>query len=172
MALTTAQQATLKAHIAASPDLNIYPNNSDGAFEIARLLEQTASPDFWVWRTSVEKKEVVQQQGRTGTSFVWAGNGFIGRSAGELECWNQLFNSSLTCNPSLPNVRQAFVDIFSGTGNAATNRTHLDAIARRKANRLEKLFATGTGGDTSATAGTMVVEGRISYQEVEAARNS
>jgi hypothetical protein len=64
----------------------------------------------------------------------------------------------------LPNVRQAFTDIFSGTGNAATNRTHLQAVSKRAANRLEKLFATGTG--SLASPATMTVEGSISYDEV------
>jgi hypothetical protein len=168
--LTPAQRTTLKAHIDASPDLNVFPNNADGAFAIAALLNLDASPDFWVWRTSVSKREVVNQQSRTGTSFTWAGNGYITRSVGEQNCFDQLFNSTLTCNPSLPNVRQAFTDIFSGTGNAAANRTHLDVVGRRKATRVEKLFATGTGADTSANAGTLTFEGAVSFQDVQDAR--
>jgi hypothetical protein len=164
MALTTAQLATLKTDIEADPAFASIPHTPDGAWVIADAYKVVPTPEFTVWRTSVEKKEVVQQTSREGTTFVWAGNGFIGRSAGELECWNQLFNSSLTCNPALPNVRQAFTDIFSGTGNAATNRTHLQAVSKRAANRLEKLFATGTG--SLASPATMTVEGSISYDEV------
>ena len=172
MALTSAQKTALNAHITASSDLNVFPNTADGAFAIAALLNLDALPDFWVWRTSVTKREVVNQPSRTGTSFIWAGNGFITRSAGELECFNQLFNTTLTCNPSLPNVRQAFIDIFSGVGNAALNRTHLDIVGRRKATRAEKLFATGTGLDTSAGAGTLTFDGAVSYQDVQDARSS
>jgi hypothetical protein len=172
MALTTAQKATVKADIENTPELNAFPNNSDGNLAIASIYNVVASPDFWVWRNGVAKHEVVNQLGRTGTSFVWAGNGFITRSAGELECWNQLFNSSLTCDPSLPNVRQAFSDIFSGAGNAALNRTHLDVISRRKASRIEKLLATGSGLDTTAGSATMGFVGPVSGTDIDAARNS
>jgi hypothetical protein len=133
---------------------------------LAQALNEDASPVFWVWRTSVEKKEIVQSVSRNSTTFTWAGNGFIGRSAGEIDCWNQLFNTTLTCNPSLPNVRQAFIDIFSGTGNAALNRTHLDVVARRKARVVEKLFATGTGSDTAGGSGTMTFEGPLPFTDL------
>lgn len=161
--LTTVQKATLKTFIQSDSALNtLYVDgNLDG---LAAGLNATASPAFTVWRTSVEKKEVVQGTSREGTSFIWAGNGFIGRTAGELECWNQLFNSTLTMNPSLANVRQAFLDVFSGTGNAALNRTHLAAVAKRDASVIEKLFATGTG--SLAAPATMVIEGPIGYQEL------
>jgi hypothetical protein len=179
MPLTPAQLSTLKTHIAANTNqvlyggvltnINAVPNNSDGNLAIADWYNLTASPDFWVWRTSVEKKEVTTQVSVDGTTFTWAGNGFISRSVGELECWNQLFNSSLTCNPSLPNVRQAFTDIFSGTGNAAANRTHLLASGRRKATFTEKMFATGTG--STASPATMSFEGGVTASEIDAARN-
>lgn len=172
MALTSAQKTTLKADIIADPAFNGLPNNSDGAFVIAVAYNLPAAVDFWVWRTSVGKHELVQATGRTGTTFIWNGVGFIGRSQGEISAWAELFNSTLACNPSLPNVRQAFLDIFSGTGNAALNRTHLDVVARRKATRAEKLFSSGLGLDTSAGAATMGYEGTLSYQDVEAARNS
>ena len=171
MALTSAQLTTLKNDILADPVLNAFPNNSDGAFAIAAIYNQDASPDFWVWRTAVTKHELVSKTSRTGSVFVWAGNGFIGRTAGEQQCWGELFNSTLTCNPSLANVRQAFLDIFSGTGNAAANRAHCDAVARRKATRAEKLFATGNGADTAANAGTLTFEGALNFNDVDQARN-
>src|SRR5688572_8452306 len=115
MNLNTTQLQALKAWVNA---------NASGVFEqsTANTLNADASPDYWCWRSSVTKNEVVTQPSADATTFTWAGNGFVGRTAGELECWNQLFNSTLTCNPSLLNVRQAFADIFSGTGNAASNR--------------------------------------------------
>lgn len=149
MQLTTSQLQTLKAWVIANAG-SVYDQAA------ANALNAAASPDYWMWRTAVEKKEIVEKVSQVATSFAWAGNGFISRSAGELECWNQLFNSILKCNPSLPNVRQAFADIFSGTGNAAANRTHLLAVSRRKATAGEKLFAvvaTGPGND-GGTRGT------------------
>ncbi len=170
MALTLAQQQTLKTDIAADSVLNSQPMNADGAFTIAAAMNAVVSPDFWVWRTSVPKNELTNSTSTDGTSFVWAGNGFITRANGEQTAWRELFNGTNQVNPSLANVRQAFSDIFSGTGNAALNRAHLLAIARRKATRAEKLFASGAG--SSAVPATMTIEGALSYQDVEAARQS
>jgi hypothetical protein len=72
-------------------------------------------------------------------------------------------------NPSLPDCRQFFDDIFSGAGGTNT-RANLLALWKRLATRAEKLYATGTGSDPSPAV--MVVEGAISYQDVMIARNS
>lgn len=170
MALTPAQLSTLKTAINADSALSSQPNNSDGAFVIAAAMNLAASPDFWVWRTNVAKNELTNSVSSDGTTFTWVGNGFITRSAGEQTAWQELFNGTQTINASLPNVRQAFADIFSGTGNAAANRTHLLTVARRKATRAEKLFATGTG--STASPGVLTFEGALSFQDVQDARNS
>jgi hypothetical protein len=77
------------------------------------------------------------------------------------------------------NVRQAFADIFSGSANSApAQRTHLLTICRRKASRLEKLFATTSAAPptpsgnlgTTTNVATMVVEGPVSAADVFAAR--
>jgi hypothetical protein len=185
--LTPAQYPALKAHIAANTTtipygdgppiaINALPLDADAAEAIKDWYNGVAVPDFWVWRTAIAKAEMVQQPSRTGTNFTWAGNGFITRSAGELAAWQELFGGAGlgagACNPALPNVRQAFADIFSGAGNAALNRTHLDVVARRKATNTEKLYATGTGADTNAGAGTMTFEGALTGPDVANARNS
>lgn len=182
MPLTTAQLQALKADIIAAADaacvaLEADPSNSDKAFAVAVVYNLNASPDYWVWRTSVTKDEITNKPSQDGTTFVWAGNGYITRSAGEQSCWAQLFNGTNSTNPSLANVRQAFTDIFSGTGAAATNRAHLLVVARRKATRLEKLFAIDTPGSgaprgTTADPDTMVVEGGISFDDVLQAMRS
>lgn len=170
MALTTAQKAFVKADILADPALNSQPNNSDGAFAIAAAYNLPAAIDYWAWRTSIDKKELTNATSQDGTNFTWVGNGFITRSAGEQAAWVELFNSTHQVNAALPNVRQAFQDIFSGVGNAALNRAHLLSVARRKTTRIEKLLATGTG--TTISPGVMGYEGTIGYQEIEEARNS
>lgn len=167
--MTPAQQTALVNFIAADPTLSTFPHTSDGADAIAKAMNLTASPDFWVWKTSVTKAATVQTASTDGTTFTWAGNGFITRSAGEQAAWRELFEGG-ACNPSLANVRQAFTDIFSGTGNAAANRTHLLAIARRKATVFEKLFATGTG--STASPAVLVIEGSVGYQEIVDAWNA
>jgi hypothetical protein len=186
MPLTTAQLQTLKADIAANTAtatwqgvptaINALPNNSDANFAIADWYNATAAPDFWVWRSSVTKSELVNTtstdaDGVTTRTFNWTGTGFITRSQGERDAFAALFNGTNSVNASLPQVRQAFADIFSGnTAPAPSNRTHLLNVARRKATRAEKLLAAGTG--TAASPATMGFEGTLSYFDVGSARNS
>ena len=169
--LTPAQKATLKAHIDASGDLNVYPNTNDGNATIAGLLNLDAAPTFWAWRTSVSKAEYTQTTSVDGTTFNWTGAGFITRAQGERDAWRELFGEDGTVNPSLSNVRQAFADIFSGgTVPAPANRTHLSTVSRRVATRGERVFATGTG--STATPGFFTLEGTLTRVDVEEARNS
>lgn len=166
MPLTNAQLTTLKASILADPVLTALPNTSDGAFEIAEVYALVAAPDFWVWRTSVPQAEIVGAPSPDATTWSWTT--YIGRSQGERDGWREMFTDTGSINFALSNVRQGFVDIFSGAGGAA-QRTHLLAIGRRKANRAEKLFATGIGSTISPA--TMVVEGSLTYQDILTARN-
>jgi hypothetical protein len=181
MNLTPAQLQTLKTNIAANTAevnyqgvptaINALPNNDDANFAIAAWYNLAANPSFWAWRTSVAKGEFVNSVGPEGTTFNWTGNGFITRSVGEQTAWREIFNGTNTVNPSLANVRQAFADIFSGTGNAAANRTHLLSIGRRLTTNAEKLFASGTGSTGSPATMSTTAEGSLSYQEVNTARN-
>ncbi len=158
--LTSAQVATLRTNILASPDAGPLCVAGDLS-GVTTLYNVTAVPDFWVWKTSVTKEELTNATSVDATVFTWVGNGFIMRSAGEQAAWRELFTAAGTINPSLSQVRQAFSDIFSGTGNAAANRTHLLAVARRKSTRLERVFATGTG--TTGSPGVLVIEGPLNY---------
>lgn len=169
MPLTSSQLATLKADIEADATLNAKPKTADASYEIAAVYNAAAAPDFWVWRTSVTKEELTNSVSVDGTTFNWTGAGFIARSQGERDAWRELFSRGGAVDPSKANVRQAFADIFSGTtAPAPANRTHLQTVARRKATRAEKLFATGTG--STASPATMSFEGRITPDDVQAAR--
>lgn len=183
-ALTTPQLQALKANIAASADtvqaatpncgafggtaVNAIPNTPDGNACLASVYNLNAAPDFWVWRTALTEAEATQVTSVDGTTFTWVGNGFITRSVGEQTAWARLFGIGV--NPSLASVRTAFNDILSGTGNAASNRTHLLTVSRRKATRAEKLFSTGTG--STASPATMAFEGPLSASDILNARNS
>lgn len=180
MELSLVQKQALKTFILAN-----YAGQSDE--QIANALNQVVSPDYWAWRTSVPKHEVTDTVSShtdgTPTAFTWGGasGGFINRSQGERDAWRELWNTSLTVNPSLANVRTAFVDIFSGSGAGAVgNRNHLWGVCQRKVTVVEKLFVTATvGGPAQAGArgaktnpDTLGVEGPISYSEVSEALNS
>lgn len=163
MPLSPTQQTQFKTDVLADPALAALPPNSDSAFEIARVYNLMATPDFYVWKTILAKHEVVSQTSPEATNFSYPA--LIARSAGEQFGWQEVWNSTLTCNPSLPNVRQAFLDIFSGSqNNAPAQRAHLNAMAKRKATRVEKLLATGTGA--LATPATMGYEGPLGFQDV------
>lgn len=161
MILTPQQKQTLKTWILAN-----LPTSGDQ--EIADALNATSSPSWYVWRTNVLKSEYTNSVGPEGSTFAWSGaGGFIARSAGEQSAWRELFNGTLSVNPSQSNVRQAFADIFSGSGvSAVANRSHMTAVSRRVATVGEKIFATGTG--TTGSPGTMAIgcEGDVTVQNV------
>lgn len=169
--LSTPQLIVIKADILSDPILAAHPNTADGAFSIATAYNLPVAPEFWVWRTSVPKSELVQGVSADGTTFDWTGTGFIARVVGERDAWRELFGEAGICNPSLANVRQAFLDIFSGAiAPAPANRTHLATVARRPARRIEKLFATGTG--SAGLPAVMAFEGAVSYIDIMNARAS
>lgn len=179
--MTPAQLAALKTNFNANMNVipvgmpfagtqvKDLPNTGDGNAAASAWYNLGSSPDFWVWRTGVTKSEFTNSVSVEGTTFNWVGNGFITRSVGEQTAWSEIFDGGGSVNASLANVRQAFSDIFSGTGNAAANRTHLLAVARRKATNGEKLFAVGTG--STASPAVMGFEGNVATGDIEEARN-
>ncbi len=164
MPLTTTQQQSLKADVAAAADpecqaLEADPTNADKAFAVAALYNQAAAPAFVVWRTNVPVKDAKQ-------AMVWTE--FIGRSQGERDAWQFMLSNGIL-NAADANVRQGILDIFSGP-SGAQSRANLTAIAKRNATRAEKVMATGTG--SNASPATMGFEGSLSYQDVLAAMQS
>lgn len=167
MILTAAQLLILKADILADPALAAQPATPDGAFAIAAAYSLVPTPDFWVWRTQISQSEIVGVTTPAPDNTTWSWTIYIARSQAERDGWREMFADTGMINVSRPNVRQGLQDIFSGAGGAA-QRTHLLTIGRRKANRVEKLFATGTG--STAAPATMGVEGDLIYQDVLLAR--
>ena len=126
MPLTAAQRTTLRADVQADGTLNTLPHTTNSADQIVAAYNAVASPDFWVWRTSMSKGEYVNSTSGDGTVFSYVGTGFITRSAGEQAAWRDMFdNAGNVVNPSLPQVRQAFLDIFSGAVAPAPARSLL-----------------------------------------------
>ena len=158
--MTPAQLTTLKNDIIADPTLNAKPNNSDGALDIANAYNLNASPNFTVWKTAVPIVEVGQKfNGSELAGLTTANNTRLQTIALYLD----------VVNPSIPDNRQFFDDVFSGAGGVNT-RAALLALWKRLATRGEKLYATGTGSDPSPA--TMTFEGPVSPADVTAARNS
>jgi hypothetical protein len=156
---------TLRDAIAANPVLNALPQTSDNAFFVAAYYNQPASPTFWVWKTSLSKKEIVETTTADGTTFSYTVH--IGRSQGERDTWFGVVPDPM--NPSLPNLRQGLDDIYSGaTQQAAAQRLHWRTCARRPALAGEKLFVdVGQGSGTTASPATLTFQGPITPQDVE-----
>ncbi len=162
MALTSAQKATLKAAILADGTLSVFPNTSDGNFDLAfKLSNELASPAFTVWRTNVTVTQVGDNINATELA------GLTTLNATRLQTIAMFSASGI--NASKADRRQFFDDVFSGAGGTIT-RPLLLALWKRFANRIEKILATGTG--TDASPATMGFEGTISPQDVTDARNS
>ena len=156
--MTPEQLSALKADILADPVLAQEPMNSDGAFAIALAYNLEASPAFVVWRTSVPAQEIMAN------GFVWTAVDAL--TAGKARIWDWMTRYG-SINPSKANVRQGLQDCFgAGSPMVTGSLPHL----RRNSTRAERLFATGMG--TSGSPGTLTFEGTLSYQDIEAARNS
>lgn len=161
MALTTEQNAIMKADILADPALNANVNNEDGASAIAVVYNAQASPSFTVWRSAVSIAETGQQFNGTELAGMTTANNT------RLQTIAMYLADGY--NASFADVRQMFNDIWSGAGGTNT-RVNLLALWKRLATRGEKLFASGAGSD--ATPATLTFEGYLSYQDVLIARNS
>ena len=162
MALTPAQQVTLKAYIEADGTLNAFPLNTDGAFAIALLLNEQASPDFTVYRDAVETPEIGKVIVYTAIASLTTGN------QGRLTAFLDL--NPVSFEPTV-DIRAMFDDVFSGAlgGGGAPTRAALTVLWKRLATRFEQVLATGIG--TDALPATLGAVGPIGYTEVEAVRN-
>lgn len=167
MALTAQQLLTLKAFIAQNPAWSALPMTNLAGQQIADELNTPATPAFIVERTTLSMHEIITGTSSAGSTFGWAGAGYISRTQGERDAFNRMFNSTGTVNPSLPSIKAAFADIFSGAGGLP-NRNHIAALSKRSATVAEKLYATGTGSDASPAK--LVFEGDVAGDDVVQAR--
>lgn len=161
MELTPQHLAAIKAAILADPALAAQPNNSDGAFAIAEALNLPAAPAFIVWKTSVNIDEIM----RNGMDWARVDN----LSVGKARIWDWLGRLG-SFDASRINVRAGIDAAWVGTAADLAVRAQVYTHCKRSASLVEKLLSTGTGSDAAPAA--MGAEGPISYQEVQAARNS
>jgi hypothetical protein len=157
MPLTTEQQTTLRNAILADPVLAALTPSADNAFAIAEAYKVISTPAFIVWRSNVTADEI---------GNAWIGTDIDAMSALNMQRLQLLLASSLQGVFDMRRVdrRAGFENPF-GTNQNNASRQAMRAVWKRSANRLEKLFATGTGSD--AVPATMVVEGSIPYQEIQ-----
>lgn len=146
MAFTNAQLQTLKA--------DIITNGLQNSAPIVIADFYNAASTFTVWKTNVTINEV--------------GKKFNGSELAGLTTGNQTRLQTIALfmaggvNPSLADNRAFFDDVFSGAGGTNT-RAALLILWKRIANKVEKLFATGTGSDASPAL--LVYEGGVSESD-------
>lgn len=179
MQLTLAQKQALKADINAS-EVAGEPNNDTGNAVILAAYNALASPDYWVWRTSVSRADVYNAQNDLTVSGAqtgfWSWTTYKNQGATEQNAWVQMFMGDLA-DFSKKNLRDGVTAIFTGSAQATAQRDHVLAIGRRLATRCEKLFSvdtpgSGAGRGTAADPDTLTLEGLLTLTNIEEARNS
>ena len=169
MQITDAQLIVLRNNIQSSVDPAVVAARGNGAdigrddTTLAGLYNLPAAPDYYLRRTALSRHDILTATSDDGTTFAWAGAAYITRSQGERDAFREMFNSTGTVNPSLASIAAAFNDIFSGAGGAG-NRAHILAMARRKASRVEALFAQGAG--TKLAPSLIGYEGEITPSDL------
>lgn len=157
MALTPAQQATLKAYIQNDATLNAQPNNNTGNGEIANALNAEVSPAWYVWLTSYTP----ELKARAIDAGITQVDNLTASKRDTLLWW-----AGRTHDASKAATQQAMSDLC---GSQNTLKAALIDGAKRKARVVEKILATGTGSLASpATAG---FEGTLTPDDVEQARS-
>jgi len=159
--MTSVQLATLKTDVQADSALNALPHTADSALVIAATYDLVASPDYWVWRTSVTRADIYDTVDFEGGSWDWTT--YKNQSVTEQNAWTQIFMGD-RANFAQANVRAGVNAIFTGTGAPAAQRAHCLSVGRRKGTRYEKLFATGAG--STAAPSVMALESPLSPQDV------
>ena len=191
--MTPAQLTTLRQAIDANPTWAAIPNNSDGNYALAALLNAPAVPTFNVWRTEAPVNAILDAINwgtYTPSDAIASADPTLTQQVGRLlTIQTKQMNLQLmvqgrdVINCSRPNVRgglrDAVIQVPSGAGGAATspggaNGATVLAQCIRNATEAEKILATASqASDTtgSTTARVMGFEGNVSPQDVETARN-
>lgn len=152
------QTATLKAALLANAALSQYI--IDYRDDLIRdYYNAPAEPTYIVWRTAVTQDEIMLN------GFDWARVDNL--SIGKARVWEWLFdNQATSINPSKANVRAGIDQTWVGNAADLAVRAAVYTHCKRAANRVERLFATGTGSD--AVPGLMAFEGEITTSDVSA----
>lgn len=187
MSLTPAQLATLKAAILADQSLASQPMTSDGAFAIAAALNQIASGPVKVWRTDASVQAINDAINWSIYTPVDTPDGTAAFTNRILAIQTKQMNLQLmlqgraTVDASKANVRaglrDATIQVPAGAGGAQVSPGGASGVnvltaCVRDAKRIEDILSTGSATTGGVTAKVMGYEGDISYQDVEAARNS
>jgi hypothetical protein len=182
MALTPAQQATLKAFVEADPVFSLLSPSNGSALQIANALNAPTNPAFILWRSNVPLSEI-------NNAIVWANmtpaqaipttgsDAQLLWIAKSMACQGKQFNLQTLLytyadgvNATLQNIRNAFQDCLTNIpstgagGITGAGWPAVQTVMQRTANGIEKLLSTGTGTVGSPAVATL--EGEINYVDV------
>ena len=156
--LNEQQLATLKADILADPILSQWAATGYMASEIADAYNQTAAPEWVVWKTAVDPTEIMTN----GMDWTRVDN----LSVGKARIWDWMTRLG-TFNAAKANIRAGIDATWVGTAADLAVRAMVYTHCKRAATRGEKVMSTGAG--STASPATMGFEGNLTYQDVEAA---
>lgn len=183
--MTNQQLAVVGQAIDGDPALSSKPSNSDGDFEIAAILNLSASPAFHVWRTSVPTQEIFDKITWANFTPNPAPDGTVQWSNRALACQGKQFNlqtmlmGQVSINASRATMRAGLQDAMTDIPSGANGNSRqagwaaVQQVLVRGVSRVEALLAdvsAGNGG-TTGTAATLIFEGGVTAQDVNASRN-
>ena len=187
MSLTAAQKATLKAAIIADNTLNAFPNDADGGFAIAAILNQLSSPavSFWASRVlvsavldSIDWTKFTPADALDGSALQQARMYII--NIKQMNVQTMLIGRD-TLDASKANVRAGLRDsttgVPAGAGGVAVSPggsggATILAAMQRTGTKAEVIFSPGTAVTGPVTANLFGWEGLLSGQDVRDARDS
>ena len=159
--MTPAQLQMLRDYIDSQPDLSSQPMTPDGDYAIASLLNLDAvGIDTIVWRTNIPLETVA------GVMSPVELDNLTAQERTRLSLLSSFM--ALGVNPSNPNVRAFFFDVFSGSGGAST-RAALSVLWVRPALRGEWIYVLPP--PSPGEPATLTYEGAVSPSDVNTARN-
>lgn len=183
--LTAAQYATLKADILANADTNTIPLTNAGSNTITAMYNAASTTD--VWRTDAPVQGIYD-------AIDWSKYTPVDAPDGTATCTNRLLSIQTkqmnlqsmlqgrsTVDASKANLRaglrDAVIALPAGAGGALVAAGGVGGVTvltacTRKATRFEKLFATQTATTGTVTANLLVLEGALSSDDVQIARES
>lgn len=192
--LTTAQLAILKADILASADMNTQPVSSAGALAIATLYNVASTTDVWRtdapvsgitdainWASFTPADAMPAADAASGNASIHQYNGRLLAIQTKQINLQSMTQGRTTVDASKANLRAGLRDAVTGLPAGASGvaisaggsggATVLNALTR-KATRYEKLFSTGPIATGSVSANLLVLEGSVSSDDIQAARES
>lgn len=183
--MTPTQIAVIKADILANPDMSSQPMTNAGTQAIADLYNAASTTD--VWRTdanvqaiydAIDWSKYTPADAADGTALYT--NRLLIIQTKQMNLANML-QGRTTVDASKANLRAGLRDAVTalpaGVGGASIAAGGSGGVVvlnacTRKATRFEKLFATAQATTGTVTANLLAIQGNVSVDDIQVARES